>query len=234
MRRLTIVLFSLGCAPKGAPAPGPTTPAADEASTSPREVEFAYRSSEGDEDAPDSVSAGDAAETPAAPAKEEPPALPEPTELAALAEQAVLAALTEHASVLLTPALPVDWPPKPGEILYVAYPIEPLPSGVTKWTIGRPIARVSVKLADKSASVEKLEAKNKKPLGTFDNPRESATDPIHTAEAALFRIVLGQGEADKVRHRLRPYLDWIDAHPILRADLRERAPGFISWLSEKD
>ena len=233
MRRVAILLLLHGCAPKSAPASEPAAPVTDEASTSPREVEFAYRSSEGEEDA----SAADEPEAEAEPAKPEAPALPEPIELAAIAEQAVLEAMTEHASVLLTPALPVDWPPKPGEVAYVAYPIEPLPSSVTKWQVGRLIARVAVKLADKSASVEKLASKNKKPLGTFDNPRASATDPIHKAEATLFTLVgldaAGQAEAEKVRHRLRPYVDWIDAHPILRTDLRERAPAFLAWLSEK-
>lgn len=230
MRRAAILLLLCGCAPKAAPASEPATPVGNEASTSPREVDYAYRSSAADddreqEDEPD-------ADAPVEPAKEQPPALPEPTELAAIAEQAVLEAMTEHPSVLLTPALPLDWPPKPGEVVYVAYPIEPLASGVTKWRIGRPIARVAVKLADKSASIEKLETKNKKPLGTFENRRESATDPIHKAEATLFTIVAGQGDAEKVRHRLRPYVDWIDAHPVLRADLRERAPAFLAWLSE--
>jgi hypothetical protein len=228
MRRAGILFLLVGCAPKAAPAAEPAAPVHDEATTSPRDVEFAYRSSS--EDEPDE---GDGeAEAPAEPADAQPAALPEPTELSAIGEQAVLAAMTEHASVLLTPALPIEWPAKPGEVVYVAYPIEPLATGVTKWRVGRPIARVVVKLADKSASVEKLEPKNNKPLGTFENERESATDPIHAAEATLFTIVAGQGDAEKVRHRLRPYLDWIDAHPVLRADLRERAPAFLAWLSE--
>jgi len=229
MRRAAILFVLCGCAPKAAPASEPATPVAGEASTSPREVDFAYRSSGAEDDREDDADAG--ADAPVEPAQQE-PALPEPTELAAIAEQAVLEAMSEHVSVLLTPALPLHWPPKPGEVVYVAYPIEPLPSSVIKWRIGRPIARVSVKLADKSANIEKLEVKNKKPLGTFENPRESATDPIHKAEATLFTIVAGQGDLEKVRHLLRPYVDWIDAHPVLRADLRERAPGFLGWLDE--
>lgn len=229
MRRFAILLVLCGCAPKATPAPGPATPAEDEASTSPREVEFAYRSSE-EPEAADHDTVPTAEETPAS---DETPAAPEPTELAAIAERTVLDAMTEHPSVLLTPALPVEWPPKAGEVVYIAYPIEPLASGVTKWRVDRPIARVVVKLADKSAVVEPLTAKSKKPLGTFENRRASATDPIHAAEATLFAIVEGRGDADKQRHRLRPYVDWLDAHAMVRADVRERAPAFVAWLTAK-
>lgn len=230
MRRAAILVSLFGCASKAAPASEPATPVAEEASTSPREVDYAHRSSGAEDEADAEADAVEPA--PVEPVQQE-PALPEPTELAAIAKQAVLEAMTEHTSVLLTPALPLDWPPKPGQVVYVAYPIEPLPSGVVKWRIGRPIARALVTVTDKSATVEKLEVKNKKPLGTFEEPRGSATDPIHKAEATLFTIVAGQADLEKVRHRLRPYVDWIDAHPMLRADLRERAPGFLAWLAEK-
>ncbi len=229
MRRFAILLVLCGCAPKATPSPGPATPTQDEASTSPREVEFAYRSSEEDEAAdPDTVPTAE--ETPAS---EGTPPAPEPTELAAIAERTVLDAMTEHPSVLLTPALPVEWPPKAGEVAYVAYPIEPLTSGVTKWRVDRPIARIVVKLADKSAVVEPLTSKSKKPLGTFENRRVSATDPIHAAESTLFAIIEGRGDADKQRHRLRPYVDWLDAHAMVRADVRERVPAFVEWLTAK-
>lgn len=226
MRRFAILLVLCGCAPKASPSPSPTAPTDDEGSTSPREVEFAYRSNE-DAEAAEHDTVPTSAEAPAA---EAPAPAPEPTELSAIAERSVLDAMTEHPSVLLTPALPVEWPPKAAEVAYIAYPVEPLASGVTKWRVDRPIARVVVKLADKSAVVEPLTAKSKKPLGTFENRRASATDPIHAAEATLFAIVEGRGDADKQRHRLRPYLDWLDEHAMVKADVRERVPAFVAWL----
>jgi hypothetical protein len=230
MRRTILLALVCGCAPTATPSSSPTTSTVENAgSTSPREVEFAYRS--GDDPQPAERETVPTSVEPAT--SEDPVPAPEPTEIAAIAERTVLDAMTEHPSVLLTPALPVEWPPKRGEVAYIAYPIEPLASGVTKWRVERPIARVVVKLADKSAIVEKLAAKSKKPLGTFENLRASATDPIHTAEATLFAIVEGRGDADKQRHRLQPYVDWLDAHAVVRADVRERVPAFVAWLSAK-
>ena len=198
---MSLVLFASSCTPAATPAPEPAAPSAREASTSPREVEFAYKSSEG-EDAPDRGGEGRRRRGDGDPPSTA--ALPEPTELSAVAERAVVEAMSDHPSVLLTPALPIEWPAKAKAVAYFAYPIEPLESGVTKWQVGRAIARVVVKLDDKTASVEPIAQKNKKPLGTFENKRASSTDPIHVAERSLIAIVAGQGDAEKLRHRLRP------------------------------
>lgn len=225
---MSLILFASSCTPAATPAPEPAAPSAREASTSPREVEFAYKSTEGEEAPDEEAKAGDdaATSTPTAIA-----ALPEPTELSALAEQAVVEAIADHPSVLLTPALPVEWPAKAKAVAYFAYPIEPLESGVTKWQVGRAIARVVVKLDDKTTSVEPITQKNKKPLGTFENKRASSTDPIHVAERSLIAIVAGQGDAEKLRYRLRPYTEWMDQHAVVRADMRERVPAFVAWLT---
>jgi len=231
-RILTVTLLvSLGCTPKpdASPSPPPSSDAPDDP-TSPHDVEFAYRSGgDGDEDdAEEGKSADDGeAEKPAKPSG------PDPSEIDALAEQAANEALPDRAGLLLTPALPIGWPAEAGKVVYFAYPLEPLESGVTRWRVRRAAAKVVVTLADRSVAVEKLEAKaSDKPLGTVEPARPRGDDPIHVAAAALFEVVSSNREPDKVKHRLKRYVDWIDAHGVVGKDVRARNGAFVGWLDQ--
>jgi hypothetical protein len=228
-RILTLTLsLVLGCAPKpeATPSPPPSSDAPDDP-TSPHDVEYAYRSG-GDEDA----DAGDAEAT----EQSEKPATasgPEPSEIGALAEQAATEALPDRAGILLTPPLPIGWPPETGKVAYFAYPLEPLESGVTRWRVRQAAAKVVVTLAERSVAVEKLDTKaNDKPLGTVEPARPRSDDPIHVAAAALFEVVSGGREPEKVKHRLARYVDWLDAHGVVGKDVRAKNGAFVRWLAQ--
>jgi hypothetical protein len=219
---------ALACAPKPSPAPPPA--AVEPADpTSPHEVEFAYRS--GSDDEQEDEGAAEATEAkPEEPAK---PTVPDPAEIATLAEQAATAALPDRAGLLLTPPLPIGWPPESGKVAYLVYPLEPLEAGVTRWRVRRAAARVVVTLADRAVAVETLEVPAKdKPLGTVEPARPRGDDPVHVAAAALFEVVASGREPDKVKHRLRRYTDWLDAHGVVGKDVRAKNDAFVGWLAK--
>lgn len=145
------------------------------------------------------------------------------------AESAAAEALGAQAFVL-TPALPNAWPPEPGSVVYLAYPLDPMETGVNTYRLGRASLKVTLAVADGSTQSESLNPKGKA-LGRIELDRGlTAGDPVRKAERALLTIAAGDKTAEEVKFALYSYDKWLDDHALIGADVRKRQPEFSKFL----
>lgn len=153
------------------------------------------------------------------------------TELLGLANTALDQALEPAAPRIVTPLLPTEWPSTSGKVMVLAYPLTPLASGVTRYTLFSASHRVTIDVNDGTVTTEAL-GKSKK-LGTIEKTRERSDDPIHGAEAALVEVVAGRKPTEKARMLLMPYTQWVEGHGVVGKDVNGRLKGFVESIERK-
>jgi hypothetical protein len=146
------------------------------------------------------------------------------------AESAAAEALGE-VSFVLTPALPSAWPPSDATVTYLAYPLVPAQTGVTTYELREARIAVVFSIAEGGVEARELPQKNKV-LGRVSRGRGlTATDPVHGAEQALFRVASGEKSAEDLRFVLFRYERWLDDNAEIGADIRRRMPEFAKFLA---
>jgi hypothetical protein len=232
---LVASLMLAGCG-KEAPASNPPVVESEEATTTapelrPGEVVHAYqgRAEEEDDEADDDDEAGDDDD-----AGSEPPAADDgrldAVELLALANAALDEVLDPYAPRVVTPLLPSEWPPTSGRVMVLAYPMAPLESGVTRYSLFAATHRVMIDVNDGTVTTEALGTKKGKKLGAIEKTRERSDDPIHAAEQALVDVVAGRRPPEKARMMLYPYGEWVDGHGAVGKDVEGRVGGLLELV----
>lgn len=150
-------------------------------------------------------------------------------ELLALANAALDEVLDPYAARVVTPLLPTEWPSTSGTVMVLAYPLTPLESGVTRYTLSSPSYRVTLAVGDGTVTTESLGKKAKR-LGTIEKARERSDDPIHQGEQALVDVVAGRKTPEKASRILRHYIEWADGHGAVGKDAEARAAAFFKAL----
>lgn len=149
------------------------------------------------------------------------PAFPSAPELA----RRVVAALSARGlGFRLSPVLPVDWPPQRAELEWLAYDVEPLPTGIVSYALKGPVYRVTVGLPGSAPEVSAVT--NGKPLGVDSRIGVSAAP----AEQALVDVIAGARSAESARAELSSYGAWASAEGAVGEDVRRRHAAFFAWL----
>lgn len=236
---LAVSLALAGCG-KQAPASSPpeaeanAAPAVEE-QLRPGEVvnEYEGRGDEEDGDAGDDDGNDDEADDEAA--DESPEADDgrlDAVELLALANTALDQVLEPSAPRWVTPLLPAEWPPTSGKVMVLAYPLAPLESGVTRYSLSPAAYRVTIDVNDGTVTTEPLPKKGKK-LGTIEKTRERSDAPIHAAEQLLVDVVAGRKPPEKAVRLLYPYVEWVEGQGVAGKDVEGRTAGFVDALRKK-
>lgn len=226
-----LLLGTLGCPKEAPPPPVPPEPApeaSDDPGLRPGEISNAYVGRE-DQSAPSTESPSDAGDEP----NDAPPAEEGLTtaKVHALANAALDELLDPDSIRLLSPTLPTEWPPTSGKVMLLAYPLEPMPTGVASYGCGPAVAMVTITVADETVNAEKLVTKRKR-LGTIEEQRVRADDPIFAAEQALIDVVAGTRDARKAHYLLERYTKWLDAYAYVGKDIAKRQPAFAKFVRE--
>jgi hypothetical protein len=153
-----------------------------------------------------------------------------PTSAPSIAEISarVVAALPPEARNLeLTPALPVNWPPRAPELEWLLYENTPLPTGMIAYTVKGPTFSVLLVLPNGRPQV--TARPGAKDLGRKAAGRASAAD-VAAAEQALLEVVLGLRSAESARSELATYSHWAAPTSPIGSDLRRLKPEFFAWL----
>lgn len=233
------LVTSLAVAGCGKQAPASSPPAAEDPETPPAEsglrpgeVAHSYQGREDDEDGEgdDAQDDDDAQDAAAGQPTGEDDGRLDAVELLALANAALDEVLDPHAPRVVTPLLPSEWPPTSGRVMVLAYPLAPLESGVTRYTLSAATHRVTIDVSNGTVTTEALGKKKAKKLGTIEKTRERSDDPIHAAEQVLVDVVAGRTPPEKARKSLYPYADWVTAHGAVGNDVDVRAKAFLELV----
>jgi hypothetical protein len=238
-----VVGFAATACGKQAPGSSPPVATAEPASSNeqemrPGEVVHEYAGDEGgegeaDDDGEDEASADEGGDEAAGGAPADDGKL-DAEELHALANAALDQALEPAAPRLVTPLLPTEWPSTSGKVMVLAYPMAPLESGITRYTLFAASHRVTIDVGDGTVATEPLGKPGKgKKLGSIEKTRERSDDPIHAAEQALVDVVAGRRPLEKSRMLLQPYTVWVEAHATVGKDVNARLKGFVDSLQIK-
>jgi hypothetical protein len=147
----------------------------------------------------------------------------------ALVTAALDEVLDPYAARIVTPALPPSWPLEGSAVVYLVYPLTPVPRGVDRYQTSAPSHRVELDVRTREAAVETVEKPKK--LGDYERPRPKRDDPISKAEQALLEVAAAPREAEKVHYLLAGYEQWFEANGTIGADARKRVSAFASWAS---
>ncbi|MBL4684703.1 MAG: hypothetical protein JKY37_08955 [Nannocystaceae bacterium] len=229
-----LLIGGLGCSKAAQPPPStppePAPVASDVNGLRPGEIGNEYV---GREDQSDPANKSDTNTTTGG----DPDAAPPPDEglttakVHALANAALDELLDPDAIRLVTPALPTEWPPTSGKVMVLAYPLEPMPTGVAKYRCGPAVAKVTISVADGTVQAEKVAGKRKS-LGTIEEQRTRVDDPIFAAEQALIDVVAGTRKPRKAHYLLERYIKWIDAYANVGKDVTKRQSAFVTFVRE--
>lgn len=228
---LWIACLGLGCGkdpPPSTPPTAATTPApTGDKELRPGEVDNTYVGHGEDEDA----ATGD--ETAADDADAEQDATPAGLTAAGahtLAESALDEVLDPYAPRVVTPLLPTEWPPTSGQVQVLAYPLDPLETGVTRYTLSRATHRVLITVTDQSVTTEEIAGKKK--IGTHEQVHEHGEPEVRKGEQALIDIVGGEAKAEKLQYQIALYTKWIDGHGKVGQDVAKRHKAFIEFARD--
>lgn len=230
-----LVLALAGCGKETPPPSPPVETGGDTAAAQqdvrPGEVVNSYEGREEEEDDDDDEAEGDDEDDASDAAAADDGRL-DASELLALANAALDQVLEPASPRIVTPLLPTEWPSTSGKVMVLAYPLAPLESGVTRYTLFAASHRVTIDVNDGTVTTEPLGKKGKK-LGSIEKTRERSDDPIHGAEAALVDVVAGRKPPEKARMLLMPYTQWVEGHGAVGKDVDGRLKGFVESLQRK-
>ena len=152
------------------------------------------------------------------------PSVPSAPTAAELTRRAIEAVATQGIGFRVSPALPAAWPPH-AELEWLAYRVEPLPTGIVSFDVKGPAHRVIVRLPGGVSEVSTVA--DGKPLGA--DRRTGAGGP--PAEQALIDVVAGTRSAESARAELSSYVAWAAHEGAIGEDVRRRHAAFFAWLS---
>ncbi len=151
-------------------------------------------------------------------------------------EERARAALTDANALTrarLTPPLPAGWPDAGGRVVFLAYAREALPTALVRYEVRSPRHAVEVEVTAGAARVLELEGGGA-PLGETGRARpvEGTPEEFAAARQAVVDLVAGRRTAAEARAVLAPYRRWLEAEPLIAADLRGRPTqaAFLEWL----
>ena len=134
----------------------------------------------------------------------------------------------------LAPALPTQWPPPGGGIVFYVYRTESLPTGRRRLSVSGPSQRIVFASPDAGPAVESIQPVPV--LGEEEQQRAWPRDfsaELERAEQALIDMVAGRRGPDDQRPALQAYATWLEHSPLMANDLERRAAPFLGWLQER-
>lgn len=229
-------MLLVGCGKQAPPSQPPQASEPESASTEqqlrPGEVANTYEGhddEDGDDDGDEALD-DEASDDEAGTSTPEDDGRLDAVELRALANTALDQALDPYAARVVTPLLPTEWPSTSGRVMVLAYPLTPLESGVTRYSLFAATHRVTIDVNDGTVTTEPIGGKKAKKLGTLEQTRERSDDPIHAAEQALVDVVAGRTTPEKARRMLYPYVEWAKAHGAAGHDVEGREAAFFELV----
>jgi hypothetical protein len=150
-----------------------------------------------------------------------------------LKEEARAALGAEAFRADLAPALPTQWPPPGGGIVFYVYRAESLPTGRVRYEVRGPSQRIV--FADPAAAPV-VESITPVLLGEEDQQRAwpaGFNAQLERAEEALVDIVAGRRTAEDGRPALQAYATWMAHSALVAHDLHCYAASFLAWLQDK-
>jgi len=131
-----------------------------------------------------------------------------------------------------SPVLPTAWPPRAKEVMLLYYPLEAIPTTLSRFDLFSPAYAVTVSLVDGSARVKTVTGKRR--LGKVNEKPRSMLErnELEIAEQSLVARVLGNKDTSG-ENDFWGYLKYFREHPAFARDIAKRAPKFVAWLSRQ-
>ncbi|MEE9384433.1 MAG: hypothetical protein V3V08_13600 [Nannocystaceae bacterium] len=134
-----------------------------------------------------------------------------------------------HDDVKLSPCLTTAWPPTKPALLFVAYPLEPNPSRIDEYKVGRPYAAI-VDLRTGEVRIDSLPRSHNLKKITESHEPHRIREGLARAEQAMVELLLGERAATHSRMALDGYREWFNAHLDITTDLTRRYPRSMRWF----
>ena len=160
-----------------------------------------------------------------------------PEEVAALATAAVRNEFGSDVTMKMTPPFPATWPPAGNRtVVYFAYSREGLPTGMVRYQVYSPFARVELSITSGTTAALHLTRLKPRllPYTETESLRGDPAEQTTAAQEALFKLITSPAPsrfnpalAEPMR---RTYQAWIGQHSGLATVIRKHVPQFFAWL----
>ena len=147
--------------------------------------------------------------------------------------QEVSAQLPPRMSSVVTPIFPLQWPDTGTGVAAFAYRIDVPPTGRRTRSVTGPTHQMTFGTLGATPMVDRLS--DTPLLGTEDSgdaPSADFAEQMNRAVDAMVEVLAGCRTPESARADLAPYLTWLARYRLMGADLRQRTPAFIDWLSK--